>query len=77
MEKFSFPAGWIPGEISSGNSNRQRNCEKYLEKLHQEYMHRRGWSQCLIDKQALAASHQQAFSGGSVADMKKEDYCKL
>lgn len=28
METFSFPAGSVPGEISSDNSNRRRNCEK-------------------------------------------------
>lgn len=73
METFSFPAGSIPGEISCNNSNRGRNSEKkeHPEKLHQENIHRRSWSQILIDRRVLAASHQRAFSKGSVTDMKK------
>lgn len=45
--------------------------KKHLEKLHQENIHMRSWSQLLIDKQVQAASHQQAFSSGSVTDMEK------
>lgn len=75
METFFFSISCLFSPRRNQQRQQQppakRQRKRYLERLHQQNIHRRSWSQCLTDKSFLAASHRRAFSGGNFTHMKK------